>query len=113
MYARKKRSRFTDYLHIVESKRVPGKPYPQQKVVLYVGPYDSIEEALERLKRERTQWRSKATRFRNHAKEIENPQYAQAMHQYAVEAGKKAEDANRKLCRLQELMTTHPELRSA
>ena len=55
VYARRKKSRMEEYLQIVEAERVDGKP--RQKMVLYVGRYDGVRDALKRMPRNVTSFR--------------------------------------------------------
>jgi hypothetical protein len=49
VFARVKTSRHSEYLQVVENYREGGKV--RQRVVLYVGPYESIEHALKTMPR--------------------------------------------------------------
>jgi hypothetical protein len=63
LFTRVKESRQQEYLQIVENYREDGKV--RQRVVLYVGHYTSIEDALENIPRDRRRLRSQATRKDN------------------------------------------------
>jgi hypothetical protein len=60
VFARVKESRQQEYLQIVENYREAGKV--KQRLVLYVGRYDSIDEALQRMPKHRRRLRARATR---------------------------------------------------
>jgi hypothetical protein len=60
MFARVKQSRGREYLQIVENYRDGERV--RQRNVLYVGHYDSIEDALRQMPDDRRRWRSYATR---------------------------------------------------
>jgi hypothetical protein len=59
MFARVKESRNGDYLQIVQNYRDSGKVH--QRMVLYVGHYDSLEHALKIMPRDVSAWRRRAT----------------------------------------------------
>ena len=59
MFARLKESRQLEYLQIVENFREGGKV--RQRVVLYVGSYEDIDDALRRMPRQLRYWRRRAT----------------------------------------------------
>jgi hypothetical protein len=61
MFARVKESRNGEYLQIVENYRDEGRV--RQRMVLYVGHYESIDDALHRMPRELRNWRSRRTRI--------------------------------------------------
>ncbi len=60
MFARVKQSRNGEYLQVVESYREGAKV--RQRVVLYVGHYGSVEDALERMPKDLRYLRGRATR---------------------------------------------------
>lgn len=60
MFARVKQTRDGEYLQIVENYRDGGKV--RQRMVLYVGRYNSLGDALERMPNELRVWRGQATR---------------------------------------------------
>ncbi len=60
MFARVKKSRGGEYLQIVENYREGGKV--RQRLMLYVGHYESVGDALESMPREISYLRGRATR---------------------------------------------------
>jgi hypothetical protein len=60
VFARVKESRHGEYLQIVENYRDDERV--RQRLVLYVGHYDSIDAALRQMPRELRAWRSYRTR---------------------------------------------------
>lgn len=60
MFARVKKSRGGEYLQVVENYREGGKV--RQRLVLYVGHYKSVGDALERMPRDISYLRGRATR---------------------------------------------------
>ncbi len=91
MFARVKKSRGGEYLQIVENYREGGKV--RQRLVLYVGHYASVGDALERMPREITYLRGRATR----AGQVESGPLREA-----------AKDAAVRLEALKRLVTEHP-----
>jgi hypothetical protein len=77
MFTRPKESRRNDYLQIVENYRDGDRV--RQRLVLYVGRYDSIDDALHRMRRDLRNWRSRRTRIAGHEefsrKEVEDLDY--------------------------------------
>src|SRR5215217_9229932 len=61
MFARVKKGRKAEYLQIVENYRDGGKV--RQRLVLYVGRYESIDDALHRMPRDLRNWRRERTRI--------------------------------------------------
>jgi hypothetical protein len=61
MFTRVKQSRNGEYLQIVESYRDEGRV--RQRMVLYVGHYNSVADALERMPKELRLWRGRLTRL--------------------------------------------------
>jgi predicted RNase H-like nuclease (RuvC/YqgF family) len=59
VFARIKKSRQGEYLQIVENYRDGGRV--RQRLVMYVGHYSSIEEALKLMPKDRAQMRRRAT----------------------------------------------------
>ncbi len=90
MFARMKTSGGGDDLQIVESYRDGGTP--KHRMVLYVGHYDSLADALKQMPRDRQQWRSRATRRDDES------------------ARRIAESIDGRLRALQALVEEHPEL---
>jgi hypothetical protein len=61
MFTRVKEIRRNDYLQIVENYRDGDRV--RQRLVLYVGRYDSIDEALHRMRGDLRNWRARRTRI--------------------------------------------------
>jgi hypothetical protein len=61
MFTRVKEIRRNDYLQIVENYRDGDRV--RQRLVLYVGRYDSIDDALHRMAGDLRNWRSRRTRI--------------------------------------------------
>ena len=61
MFARVKESRNGEYLQIVENYRDEGRV--RQRMVLYVGHYESIDDALHRMPGDLRNWRARRTRI--------------------------------------------------
>jgi hypothetical protein len=102
MFTRLKESRRNDYLQIVENYRDGDRV--RQRLVLYVGRYDSIDDALHRMRRNLRDWRSRRTRITRIAgheefarKEVEDLNYL-------------SETTDRRLQALCALTKAHPEL---
>jgi hypothetical protein len=94
MFARVKTSRHGEYLQIVESYREDGKV--RQRLVLYVGHYRSVEDALTLLPREISYLRGRATR----AGQVESGPLREA-----------AKEAAARLEALKRILAEHPDLR--
>jgi hypothetical protein len=94
MFARVKKSRGSEYLWIVENYREDGKV--RQRSVLYVGPYKSIDAALQSMPREVSLLRGRASR----AGQVESGSLREA-----------AEETAARLEALRRLLEEHPELR--
>jgi hypothetical protein len=60
VFTRVKQSRNGEYLQVVESYRDQGRV--RQRSVLYVGPYESLDDALELMPKQLGAWRRKANR---------------------------------------------------
>jgi|SRR5215208_4676079 len=102
MFTRVKESRRNDYLQIVQNYRDGDRV--RQRLVLYVGRYDSIDEALHQMPGDLRNWRARRTRM---------PKIAE----YEEFARKEVEDLNyliegtdRRLQALRALAKEHPEL---
>ena len=102
MFTRVKEIRRNDYLQIVENYRDGDRV--RQRLVLYVGRYDSIDEALHRMPAELRNWRARRTRITRIAgheefsrKELEDLNYL-------------IEGTDRRLQALRALAKEHPEL---
>src|SRR5215208_1459657 len=61
MFTRVKESRRNDYLQIVQNYRDGDRV--RQRLVLYVGRYDSIDEALHQMPGDLRNWRARRTRM--------------------------------------------------
>jgi hypothetical protein len=102
MFARVKQSRQDEYLQIVENYRDGGRV--QQRLVMYVGHYSSIEEALKRMPKFRAWMRRRAT---------EAEQMAEVSPRYQDRARVRREEAEsiaEKLEALRKLVDEHPNL---
>ena len=116
MYARIKRSGGSEYLQIVEARRRDGKP--RQELVMYVGRYGSVAEALKHMPKERASFRSRATRQRNLLNDCYGSEVLRRLHGVWYEKDKAAleryereiQKLSGKLERLQALVEEHPEL---
>jgi hypothetical protein len=101
MFARAKKGRKAEYLQIVENYRDGGKV--RQRLILYVGPYESIQDALERMPQHVKDANAEATRMETHpwpsVREAEAPRYRAAANSVAA-----------RLERLRELAQEHPEM---
>jgi hypothetical protein len=115
MFARLKNSgRGPDYLQIVESYRDGDKV--RQRLVLYVGRYSSVAEALERMPRQLKSARSCATNARKWYEQVAGGNHSQADEERSKrgfeQARKAAEKLAEKLERLKQLVSEHPNLGS-
>ena len=106
MYARTKRSRNGQYLQIVESRRVDGQP--RQRLVLYVGHYTSVEQALAQMPKELAATRREATKWKRIVEQHTDSNGAIRAH--AISLQKAAEDKAERLRRLRALVEQQPEL---
>jgi hypothetical protein len=102
MFTRVKEIRQNDYLQIVQNYRDGDRV--RQRLVLYVGRYDSIDDALHRMRRDLRDWRSRRTRITRIAgheefarKEVEDLNYL-------------IETTDGRLQALRALTKAHPEL---
>jgi hypothetical protein len=102
MFTRVKEIRRNDYLQIVENYRDGDRV--RQRLVLYVGRYDSIDDALHRMAGDLRNWRSRRTRITRIAgheefsrKEVEDLNY-------------RIETTDGRLQALRALAKEHPEL---
>lgn len=116
MFARLKNSgRGPDYLQIVESYR-DGDNKVRQRMVLYVGRYSSVEEALERMPCQLKSARSCATNARKWYEQVAGGNHSEADEGRSKrgfeQARKEAEKLAEKLERLRQLVSEHPNLRS-
>src|ERR671910_2686675 len=94
MFARVKTSRGNEYLQLVENYRDGGRV--RQRLVLYVGHYPSIDDALQRLPREISALRGRAPR---------------AGQTGSGDLREAAEEAAAKLAALRRLVEEHPGIR--
>jgi hypothetical protein len=90
VFTRVKVSRQQEYLQVVENYRDGGRV--RQRLVLYVGHYDSIEDALRQMPQDRRRWSSEATRMGNERLRRE------------------AEALDERLLALRHLVAEHPDL---
>jgi hypothetical protein len=102
MFTRVKEIRRNDYLQIVQNYRDGDRV--RQRLVLYVGRYDSIDDALHRMPGDLRNWRARRTRITRIAgleefarKELEDLNYL-------------IEGTDRRLQALRALAKGHPEL---
>ena len=102
MFARVKKSRREDYLQIVESYRDSGKV--RQRVVLYIGHYTSVGDALELIPKELRYLRRRANEAEKHAATSGlDPKEAEL-------ARRRVDDLAAKLDALRRLLAEHPDL---
>src|SRR3712207_5436573 len=105
MFARVKQvrqGRHDEYLQIVENYRDGGRV--RQRLVMYVGHYSSIEEALKLMPKDRT---------RAHRRATEAEQMAESVPRYQPRARALREEADRlaeRLEALRRLVEAHPDL---
>jgi hypothetical protein len=102
MFARVKESRNGEYLQIVENYRDEGRV--RQRMVLYVGHYDSIDDALHRMPGELRNWRARRTRITRIARNEEFARKEVEDLNYLIEA------TDGRLQALRALAKEHPEL---
>jgi hypothetical protein len=102
MFTRLKEIRRNEYLQIVENYRDGDRV--RQRLVLYVGRYESIDDALHRMRGDLRNWRARRTRITRFAgheefsrKELEDLNYL-------------IEGTHRRLQALRALAKEHPEL---
>ena len=105
MFARVKESRNDEYLQIVENYRDAGRV--RQRLVMYVGHYDSIEDALHDLPNRRRRVRGQATKAERGAQHLIG---GHASRERARRLREEADQTAEKYERLQQLVTEHPEL---
>jgi len=98
MFARVKQSRNGEYLQIVESYRDEGRV--RQRMVLYVGHYTSVADALERMPKELRRWRGRLTRLGGN----------EFRQKEANHIGRIVEGTDERLRALRALVEEHPEL---
>jgi hypothetical protein len=113
MFARVKQSRNGEYLQIVENyrdKAEPGKV--KQRLVMYVGHYDSIDDALRQMKRELTQARREATTTENRYADLHHWGVGDIEDLAELAQGRraKAEKLAEKLSFLRRIVEEHPGL---
>jgi hypothetical protein len=98
MYTRVQKSNGQDYLQIVEDYREGDRV--RQQSILYVGPYESIDHALDMIPRVSRYWRHRATQ-RSLPEDIE---WSRA------EAAADADSLDERLGKLRRLVEEHPDL---
>lgn len=94
MFTRIKETRHGEYLQIVETYRDGERV--RQRMILYVGHYDSIDEALEHIPKVRRQLRARAARAFSDSR--------------AKELRREADALDERLRALQALVRDHPDL---
>ena len=122
MFLRTKQSRRGIYSQLVESYREGGKV--KQRVVLYVGHYRTIDEALQRMPRDVSYRRRRATALEKQAglytipagcsEELEE-EYRRRLAEAEARASRAregADDLAHRLEKLRELVSENPSLRS-
>jgi hypothetical protein len=114
VFVHTKKSRNHTYLQIVENYREDGKV--RQRVVQYLGNYDSPEEALEGMSHRLRRARTMANRMERTATNVsgrahEDPK-ARALIDQAATARQRADDLAAKVTRLKTLLEGHPSLRT-
>ena len=102
MFARVKESRNGEYLQIVENYRDEGRV--RQRMVLYVGRYDNIDDALRRMPGDLRNWRARRTKITRIAGHEEFARKELEDLNYLVEA------TDGRLQALRALAKEHPEL---
>ncbi len=105
MFSRVKKSRHGEYLQIVESYREGGKV--RQRLVMYVGHYVSIEEALRLMPRYRAARRRRATEAERVAERF--PQDRRLQEEVRT-LREDVDDLTQRLEALQRLVDEHPDL---
>jgi hypothetical protein len=98
MFTRVKQSRNSEYLQIVQNYRDEGRV--RQRMVLYVGPYDSVADALERMPKELRLWRGRLTRLGGNEFRQKEANYIRRI----------VEGTDERLRALRALVEEHPEL---
>jgi hypothetical protein len=98
MFARVKQSRNGEYLQIVENYRDEGRV--RQRMVLYVGHYNSVADALERMPKDLRLWRGRLTRLGGN----------EFRQKEANHIGRIVEGTDERLRALRALVEEHPEL---
>jgi hypothetical protein len=101
MFARVKQGRKAEYLQIVENYRDDGKV--RQRLILYVGPYESIQDALERMPGHVREAKAHATRMENHPFDTVRAEVGPRARAHANSMAARLE-------RLRELAKEHPEM---
>jgi hypothetical protein len=118
VFARIKESRNSDYLQIVENYREGEKV--RQRMVLYVGPYGSVDEALERMPRDIGDSRRRAAKLEK-AYEVmygasvgdEVEKHGAQLKRQAERERREAEDLGSRLEALKRLVQENPDLASS
>lgn len=106
MYVRKKKGSPYDYYQLVESRRVDGKP--RQKVLLHLGDYSSVDDALKAWPRKIKRLRRDAEKERGLVPEDYESERGQRMYYrralgVADSLERQADELEVKLGRLREL----------
>jgi hypothetical protein len=102
MFTRVKEIRQNDYLQIVQNYRDGDRV--RQRLVLYVGRYDSIDDALRRMPKDLRNWRTRRTRITKAAGHEEFSRKELEDLNYLIEA------TDGRLQALRALTKEHPEL---
>jgi hypothetical protein len=102
MFTRVKESRRNGYLQIVENYRDGDRV--RQLLVLYVGRYDSIDDALHRMPRDLRTWRARRTRI------TRIPGHEEFARKEVEDLNYLIEGTDRRLQALRALAKEHPEL---
>ncbi len=110
MFARVKESRNEEYLQIVENYRDAGRV--RQRMVMYVGHYDSIDQALEVMPQKVATARRHATAKENAYEAVRGYQndWTHRLRQRSVLARSEATALASKLDSLRRLVEGHPDL---
>jgi len=98
VFARVKKSRHEQYLQIVENYREGGKV--RQRMVLYVGHYGSIEEALRLMPQELRRWRRRRSGIGDNEFRQKEAEY---LHRVI-------ESTDKRLGALRRLVADHPDM---
>jgi hypothetical protein len=112
MFTQVKQSRNSEYLQVVESYREEGRV--RQRSVLYVGHYDSLDDALDTMRRELRYLRGRATTAKRHYQEQEGTGASERLLEdcrcWAESTRRAVEDKERKLAEVKNLIAHNPQL---
>jgi hypothetical protein len=112
MFTRIKQSRNGEYLQVVENYRDAGRV--RQRSVLYVGHYDSLDEALEWMPMRLKVLRGRATRAENHYKGVAEGHTSEARlaeaKEWSERERRKADELAAKLEEVRTLVANNPQL---